>query len=235
METKTFMIGNIPSMLWGPESDKLLIAVHGNQSHKADVVIEIAASIAVEKGHRVLSFDLPEHGDRKEEPRLCDAQNCVEDLAQVMQYVRSISDCISIFGCSIGAYFSMLAFQDEPVQKALFLSPIVDMKRLIENMMKWFDVSEARLEKERQVATPINTLYWHYYQYVRQHPVKWDKPTALLYGAKDELSEYEVVQDFAKRCHASLSVLEGSEHFFHTERQLDFLKKWLRENLEVSC
>ncbi|MDL2215472.1 alpha/beta hydrolase [Ruminococcaceae bacterium OttesenSCG-928-N02] len=235
MDRKTFMIGNIPSVLWGPSADKLLVAVHGGQSHKTDVVIEIVAAIAVEKGYQVLSFDLPEHGERKEEPRLCDVQNCVEDLAQAMQYARTLSGCISIFGCSIGAYFSMLAFRDEPVQKALFLSPIVDMKRLIENMMKWFDVSKARLEKEQQIATPTNTFYWHYYQYVLQHPVKWDKPTALLYGAKDELSEYEVVQGFAQKCHAKLSVLEGSEHFFHTERQLDFLKNWLHENLEVSC
>lgn len=69
METKTFLIGNIPSILWGPLSDKLLIAVHGNGSHKTDVVIEIVATAAVEKGYQLLSFELPEHGGRKEERR----------------------------------------------------------------------------------------------------------------------------------------------------------------------
>ncbi|MDL2301583.1 alpha/beta hydrolase [Lachnospiraceae bacterium OttesenSCG-928-D06] len=151
---------------------------------------------------------------------------------QVMRYARTISDGISIFACSIGTYFAMLAYQDEPIQKSLFLSPIVDMKRLIENMMKWFDVSEVQLEKEQQVATPINTLYWHYYQYVLQHPVKWDKPTCLLYGEKDELSEYEVVSGFAERCGANLTVLD-CEHFFHSDMQLAFLKEWLRKNLET--
>ncbi|MDL2259075.1 alpha/beta hydrolase [Eubacteriales bacterium OttesenSCG-928-K08] len=231
MEINNFMIGNIPSVLWGPVSDNLLIAVHGNQSNKTDVVIEIVAGIAVEKGYRVLSFDLPEHGDRKEESRLCDAQNCAHDLAQIMKYARTLSDEISVFGCSIGAYFSMLAYQNEPIKRALFLSPIVDMKHLIENMMKWFNVSKEQLEKEQEVTTPINTLYWHYYQYVLRHPVKWDKPTALLYGAKDELSEYETVSAFAERCNANMTVLDDSEHFFHTERQLDFLRNWLHENI----
>lgn len=233
MKQKSLLIRNIPSILWGPASDKLLIAVHGNQSNKADAIIKIVAAIAVKKGYQVLSFDLPEHGDRKEEAPLCDAQNCVEDLTQIMQYAHTLSDDISVFGCSMGAYFTMLAYTNEPIRKALFLSPVVDMKRLIDNMMMWFNVSAERLEKEQEVATPINTLYWDYYQYVLRHPVEWDKPTALLYGAKDELCEYDVVNDFATRCHASITVLEDSKHFFHTEKQLNCLQKWLRNTIDA--
>ena len=105
------------------------------------------------------------------------------------------------------------------------------MARLIRNMMTWFNVSEERLEKEQAIPTPINTLYWDYYQYVLSHPVHWDKPTALLYGEKDELCEYEVVQEFAQKHNASVTVMKGSEHFFHTDEQLDFLRKWMQENL----
>ena len=162
VENSLIKIDGIPSILWGPASDQLLITVHGNQSNKADTVIHIAAEIAVQKGYQVLSFDLPEHGDRKEEKRLCNAQNCVEDLAIIMKYARTLSSNISIFGCSIGAYFCMLAYEDEPIQKALFLSPVVDMARLIRNMMVWFHVSEEQLEKEQEISTPINKLYWDY-------------------------------------------------------------------------
>ncbi|MGF7012115.1 acetyltransferase-like isoleucine patch superfamily enzyme/pimeloyl-ACP methyl ester carboxylesterase [Lachnospiraceae bacterium PF1-22] len=234
MGKQVLAIENIPSVLWGPKTDNLLIVVHGNQSHKTDVAITIAAELAVERGYQVLSFDLPEHGERKEEDRLCDAKNCVEDLQKIIQYACTLSEHISLFGCSLGAYFSMLAYQDEPIEKALFLSPIVDMKRLIENMMEWFEVSQERLEREGEVATPINNLYWDYYQYVLQHPVKWHKPTAILYGSKDELTEYEVVNDFAEECNASLTILEDSEHFFHTAEQLAFLRGWLCENLEYA-
>lgn len=232
MHTTQIKIGTIPAILWGPPSRSLFLAVHGDMSHKTDEAIQILAEQAVEKGHQVLSFDLPEHGDRKTEPRLCDARNCVEDLAAVMDRAHILSDRISLFGCSMGAFFSMLAYEREPIEQALFLSPVVDMVRIIRNMMSWFDVSEERLEREREIATPVKTLYWDYYQYVLARPVRWDKPTALLYGAKDNLCERDYVVAFADRTGSDMTVLEGGEHFFHTEEQLAFLRRWLGIHLK---
>ncbi|MGF7017779.1 alpha-beta hydrolase superfamily lysophospholipase [Lachnospiraceae bacterium PF1-21] len=106
MGKQVLAIENIPSVLWGPKTDNLLIVVHGNQSHKTDVAITIAAELAVERGYQVLSFDLPEHGERKEENRLCDAKNCVEDLQKIIQYARTLSEHISVHigdGAIIGA------------------------------------------------------------------------------------------------------------------------------------
>jgi predicted alpha/beta-fold hydrolase len=228
MEAK---IEYIPTILWGPESDDLFIAAHGDKSNKSDEVIRILAEEAIPKGYQVLSFDLPEHGERKEAPRLCNAQNCVEDLSKVLNHAYSYSKNISLFGCSIGAYFSMLAYKDEQIKKALFLSPVVDMKRIINNIMTWFDVNEDRLKKERKIATPVKTLYWDYYQYVLSHPVEWNKKTALLYGSNDNFCEFDFVSDFAKRTHAEMTILENGEHYFHTEKQLVFFREWLRDNI----
>ena len=50
---------------------------------------------------------------------------------------------INVFACSMGAYFSLLAYQNDVLEKALFLSPVVNMERIIENMMKWFNVTRA--------------------------------------------------------------------------------------------
>ena len=227
MEKQYITIGNIPALLWGPESDRLFIAVHGDASHKEDTVIRLLAEAAVAKGYRALSFDLPEHGDRKAQPRPCKARECAEDLGVVMGYARALSDDIGLFGCSMGAYFGMLACGEEPIRRALFLSPVVDMAHLIENMMGWFDVSAEQLEREQAVETPIKTLYWDYYRYVLDHPIRWDKPTALLYGDADTLCEPDVVQAFATCCGADLTTLEGGEHFFHTEEQLAFYTTWL--------
>lgn len=232
MERQYLSIGGIPAIFWGPAAEELFLAVHGDQSHKADAVVAILAEEAVRKGYRVLSFDLPEHGGRKSEPRLCKAQNCVEDLQTVLESVRGSARRISLFGCSLGAYFSMLAYGGDAIRQALFLSPVVDMTRIIQNMMGWFDVSEERLRREQEVATPIKTLYWDYYQYVLAHPVQWDKPTAILYGAKDNLCEAAVVQAFAERARAELTVMEDGEHFFHTGEQLAFLRRWLGARIE---
>jgi len=98
-----------------------------------------------------LSFDLPEHGSRKEETRMCNARNCIEDLSRIMALARTVSEDSSLFGCSLGAYFSMMAYKNEPIRQALFLPPVVDMQRIIENMMLWFDVSKERLKQEKRL------------------------------------------------------------------------------------
>lgn len=222
-------IEGIPAILWGESSDKLSIAVHGNVSSKDDNVIVIFAEEAIDKGYQVLSFDLPEHGDRKGEDYACKVQNCVSDLNAIMRYALTISSNISVFACSVGSYFSLLAYRDLPLEQCLFLSPVLNMERIISNMMAWFNVSEDRLKAEKEIETPIGqTLYWDYYCYVKSHPINtWNKPTAILYGSDDNISQFDVVMDFAKSYHCKLQVLERGEHYFHTEEQLQFFRLWL--------
>lgn len=233
MKKERFMINHIPVVLWGEKSEKIYIAVHGNMSHKEDTVIEILAEEAVKKGYQVLSFDLPKHGDRKNEDMPCKVQYCVKELAEVMEYVRVKWQKISLFACSMGAYFSLLTYKNEPVDRALFLSPVVDMQRIIENMMTWFKVTPERLEKEKTIDTPIGeTLYWDYYCYVKEHPVDlWTIPTDVLYGVKDNLCEFPYVKNFADKFNCGFKVLEEGEHYFHTPEQLKAFTLWIEEKI----
>ena len=235
MIKQEFKIENIPAILWGDNSDKLFIAVHGNMSNKADDVIVLFAEEATAMGYQVLSFDLPEHGERKGETYTCKVQNCVHDLTTIMSYVQSLSKDISIFACSMGAYFSLVAYNHEPLKQCLLLSPVVNMQRIINNMMAWFSISENQLEKEKEVPTPIGqTLYWDYYCYVQEHPIRVWKPfTAILYGSEDNLCEFDVVEGFAKGFGCDLQVMEGGEHYFHTEEQLRFFRQWLKKQLSL--
>lgn len=224
----------IPAILWGKSGKKVIIAVHGDMSHKEDTVITLLARHANPKGYHVLSFDLPEHGDRKNDNYECNPPNCISDLKAVYAYAQSLGVEISLFACSIGAYFSLLAFQKSPVYKSLFLSPVVNMEHVIHNMMIGFQVSEQRLKKEQKILLPIGkTLDWDYYMYVKQHPVdfKWDSPVTILYGSKDTLSAKDDIDKFTEKYKAKLTVMKNAEHFFHTEEQLVFYEKWLDENL----
>ena len=234
MDTTPIFIGEIPALLWGAPSSQLIVAVHGSGSHKGDEVIALLAREAVPKGYRVLSFDLPEHGDRQGHPALCKAQTCVPELVQVMAYAQTLASHIRLFGCSLGAYFGLLACRGFPLEQALFLSPVVDMERLIGNMMGWFQVTPQQLEAEGEISTPMGqTLYWDYYRYVKGHPIdQWDAPTAILCSSQDTLSEPEVVHAFARRFSCDLQVLEGGEHFFHTPQQLAVYRDWLSRHIE---
>lgn len=233
MMKDSLMIEGIPAILWGKPSDKLFIAVHGNMSNKDDDSIMIFAEEANDKGYQVLSFDLPEHGDRKDENYACKVQNCVSDLKVISRYAKTISRNISLFACSMGAYFSLLAYKDLSLNQCLFLSPVLDMERIIENMMAWFNVSEDRLEAEKEIGTPIGqTLYWDYYCYVKSHPIEtWSCSSDILYGSNDNLSEYRVVSEFANRYQCQLNIMEDGEHYFHTEEQLHYFRRWLRDNI----
>jgi pimeloyl-ACP methyl ester carboxylesterase len=226
---------SIPAVLWGEPSSRLLIEVHGNLSNKEDAVISKLSNIAVEKGCQALSFDLPGHGDRVNEALECNPQNGVGDLLAAISYAHSIADEISLFACSLGAYFSLLAYPDQNFRQCLFLSPVVDMEHIIRKMMADAGVTEERLKAEKRI--PVSgepALDWEYFSYVRDHPVSaWNAPTTILYGSNDFLTSREEMTVFAARHHAELQILENGEHFFHTEEQLRVFSEWADRNLKA--
>ena len=98
MELENFRINDIPALLWGKKSNKVFIAVHGNLSCKEDEGIRMLAEKVVDKGYQVLSFDLPEHGEKKGDASyLCKVQNCVADLKRVMEYARENFEEVSLW------------------------------------------------------------------------------------------------------------------------------------------
>jgi uncharacterized protein len=226
-------IEGIPAILWGTPADRLFIAVHGLLGSKAD--FELLAEEVTAMECQVLSFDLPEHGERKEEQTACTPPNAIKDLTTVMRHAQTLSNRISLYACSLGAYFSLLTYQDVAMEQCLFQSPVVDMQRLIGNMMKAVGVSEERLQQEKVVANPYGPrLEWDYYSYVMAHPVeKWSVPTAILMGSEDEVSEVEVVKAFASQFDAKVTLLLGSKHYLHTEDECQMIRKWIKEKLQI--
>ncbi len=145
--------------------------------------------------------------------------------------LKTGSENVILIANSIGAFFSMNAGIDGLVQKAYFISPIVDMEKLIGDMMAWSNVTEAALKARGVIATPFGEeLSWDYFSYVRSHPVVWNAPTHILYGRGDQLTSLETISRFAQEHGASLTVMENGEHWFHTEEQMRFLDDWIRKN-----
>ncbi len=136
---------------------------------------------------------------------------------------------IIITANSIGAYFTMNSLYDRAVERALFISPVVDMERLIMNMMGWANVSEQELQAQGSIDTQFGErLSWEYLCYVRKNPLKWSIPTDILYGGGDNLTARDTIEAFAKGTGATLTVMESGEHWFHTEEQMGFLDEWVR-------
>lgn len=145
-------------------------------------------------------------------------------------FARLRSQCgrLTLIANSIGAFFCMSALDAALADEAFFISPVADMEKLIENMMRWANVTEQELKEKREIPTAFGeTLSWDYLQYVRSHPAAWRVPTHILYGELDDLTSLETVTAFAEKTGADLTVMPGGEHWFHTQAQLRFLDGWL--------
>lgn len=144
---------------------------------------------------------------------------------------RKQYDRIVLIANSIGAFFCMSALDKTEIDRAYFISPVVDMENLICSMMKWANVTERELAEKREIAADFGeTLSWRYLCYVREHPIEWNVPTCILYGEHDDLTDMESVSAFAKSHCAELTVMPGGEHWFHTAEQMKFLDDWITDN-----
>ena len=136
---------------------------------------------------------------------------------------------VTLIANSIGAYFALCALGEKKIKQAFFISPIVDMERLIGDMMTWAGVSERELAARREIPTAFGeTLSWDYLTWVRAHPIVWHTPTEILCGSGDTLQSEDTIRRFADRCDAGVTVMPNGEHWFHTEEEMRFLDGWLR-------
>lgn len=224
---KKVQVNNIPAILYGSTSDKLYLYVHGKHSRKEEA--EQFASIAEKSGFQVLSFDLPEYGERANKQYPCTVQNGIHDLNEIYSFIEGKYDSISLFACSLGAYFSLLTYQNITFDRSLFLSPILDMERLIQNMMRWANISEEELKEKEEYKTSFGEiLSWDYYEYVRNNPIhKWNSPTFILYGENDNLTERCVLDSFSVKNNCTVDIMSNGEHYFHTKEQSAYFENWL--------
>lgn len=129
------------------------------------------------------------------------------EIHKAVEELKTKYENIILIANSIGAFFSMNADIDGMILAAYFISPIVDMEKLngVELNVEWL-------------------------RYVRSHLIRWNVPTHILYGSHDHLVSFDAVSDFATKHNATLTVMDGGEHWFHTDEQMRFLDEWMRNS-----
>lgn len=224
MITQQFQIGKIPAVLYGGPADQGYVFLHGQMGCKEEA--EAFAQIVCPKGFQVLSIDLPGHGERQGRHEELFPWTADPDIRAALDWTGNRWKTVSLRANSIGAYFAMLAF-DTP-NRALLVSPILNMEGLILSMMGWAGVTEEQLRQQGEIATSFGqTLSWKYLCWVRDHPLhNWTCPIRILYGSKDNMTSRQTVEKYVQQHDARLTVIEGGEHWFHTPEQLTVLKEW---------
>lgn len=165
------------------------------------------------------------------------AQTPWDAKTEFSAFFRELSDKyahITLIANSIGAYFALCAGADAWIESAYLISPIVDMEALIGKMLAWSGHTEAELREKGEIATDFGeTLSWRYLSYVRENPISWHAQTAILYGEKDNFTDFATMAAFAAAHGASLTVLPDGEHWFHTPEQMRFLDDWILDTGEM--
>lgn len=228
MKTQFFSINSVPAVLYGEDAAKGWLFVHGQMGCKEEA--EAFARIVIPKGFQALAVDLPGHGQRREQGEALTPWMAVPELKATASWAKARWNSFSVRANSIGAYFSLLAL--EAPDKALFVSPVLDMEELIRTMMMWAGVSDEQLYEAGEITTSFGqTLSWQYLDYVRRHPIHhWQGQTCILYGDQDAMTPLSTAQAYASRHEATLTVVPGAEHWFHTPSQLAALQAWETEN-----
>ena len=231
MKEERFSIQRIPAILYGDSRDELFLYIHGKMGCKEEAAQ--FGKIVCSEGYQVLSMDLPGHGERSGEMERFVPWEVVPELQTVLEYAQGRWKKIRLCANSIGGYFSLLAFRDAKLEKSLFVSPILDMVKLIHDMMGWAGVTQEQLKEAGEIPTAFGeTLSWKYLAYAAEHRItKWDCPTSILYAGQDHLTARETVDEFARRFGCTVTVMENGEHWFHTEQQLAVLEAWVRKEL----
>lgn len=194
--------------------ENIIIYIHG----KGGTVGEAEHYKALLKNVDVIGFDY-----KSQTP-----WEAAEEFSQFFDSVSIKYEALYVIANSIGAFLTICALADKPIKKAMFISPIVNMEKLIADMMIWANVTEDELCMKKEIPTSFGeTLSWEYLRYVREHPARWNVPTEILYGEKDHLTSFETISRFAEETGAAITVMGHGEHWFHTEEQMKFLDQWI--------
>ena len=230
MKKQELTLAGVPAILYGERSRKVYLYVHGKNGCKEEA--ERFANTACAAGWQVLAIDLPEHGARQNAPEKLLPWVVVPELQAVYARMQPVWKHIQVYGVSIGAWFAMQALQAQKAEKALFVSPVVDMEALILALMQQADITEEQLRAAGEMPTEMGeTLSWQYLCWVREHPLHWKVPTQVLYGWEDTLISHAAIEQFRQQSRAHITILEGGEHWFHTPVQLAALQSWEACNL----
>ena len=95
-------------------------------------------------------------------------------------------------------------------------------------MISWAGTSELELEGKKIIPVDFgDDLSWDYLIYVRNNRISWQVPTEILYGSTDNLQSIETIRAFAMVNRSGLTIMQGGEHWFHIDEQMEFLDNWV--------
>ena len=229
---KDFYLNYIPAVVYGEPSDKVFLYIHNSKGRKEDA--ESFYEIVKDYGWQVLAIDLPEHGERKDSREKMNPWTVSPELTLLRSYALDHWKKIGLRADGLGAYFSLVSFQERKFEKVLLVSPIVDMAEHIDGMMEANGVEHDELKSGGIIEISDHlTLSWDYFLYAHDYPIKiWDVPTAMLCSTIETNFNQKVLEAFAERFDCELTFAEDCSYWFREQDEPEILTEWVREHIK---
>ena len=141
---------------------------------------------------------------------------------------------VVVIANSIGAFYACEYLSDFDIKQAFFISPATDMCQLILGKMMENGITRHELEEKQLIALKDGTTlsYDFYNRFSNVYHDNWKVPTEVLYGYHDELIYIENIADFVADHDARLTIKNDSSHYFASEEEKAYIKKWIIKNIK---
>ena len=205
----------------------IIIAVHGFASSKNSFVISKIATKLIENNIGLVCFDLPGHGDRKNEVFTIPA--CLESIRKVENYVRSFySGTIGFTGASLGG-FLLLRYLDDNQNK---YGKIILRSPALSQYDVWVkDVSENGRELIKGLESGRNyflnsmevdvSVLDDYFKFDIFNHLNINQDVKLMYATKDITISNKNIKKLAKIKGWDVFPLKCADHFCRRDEDIE--------------
>lgn len=215
MEVRTFPIGDIPAILFGPASARVYLFLHSEGGQKEDA--EEFGKIAAAHGWQTLAVDIPRQSGTDGQALYPGIM--ISELRKVYQYLSKNWRQIAVRADGLNAWYVMMALHDKPLEQCLFVSPVLDVQSAIDYAV------QSDSTQTDQIPPDEIELAAEYRIYAEQSPLcKWRVPTEILFAAGDV--NVWSVGDFGEPNPCKLTIEQNCGRAFAEPEERERLRAW---------
>ena len=219
-----------------PEAKTALLVVHGFGSGKDRATAARMREDFSARGAGVCALDLPAHGESPVDGHFLTVENAINDIATAEDVIRRYMPRarVAFFASSFGAYLTSLYLARRPraldKPKVILRCAALTMPRLL-----WAELGKAKQQQLDQgqdvwldsYEPPIMISPAFIRSMLAHDPFEECRPRMadilLIHGTADEIAPVEEARRFSRRFGYPLLEIEGADHRFQGEGQMDRL------------
>ena len=219
---------SIPCKFLMPDAQvkKIIIGVHGFAGDKESSVLFALAERLVLNESALLCFDFPAHGESEALDSSLRVENCVQDLLDVVAYVRNEfpQKEYGIFATSFGGYITLLCSAELKDFKKVLRAPAVTMaESFIEKIIpiskdEFIEQKGALCGFERKMF--VSSMF---YEDLLRYPIeKSEDELLIIHGTEDDIIPYSAIKEYSANCtKIKLVTIYGADHRFKKAGEID--------------